>query len=242
MPGTSCIAIGNTIATAAIIVNSLPGIYLHLGFPVFNRVVWGMRGAQFPVWNRIFLAFVWYGFTCWVGGQCVYVVLISWDPNFEEHIPNTMSGDTGMTSAQFVAYVIFCTVSVPFIWIKPHRLQGFSMVTGAVTLVFFLALLIWALSTMGPAGFGDTISGRNELPSAGGPDSIAWLMLYGTVSTVGSISSGILNQADVTRFATRPAHALWGQAVPYPLYAILGSLVGILVTAATQQRFGGEAV
>ncbi|RYO93043.1 hypothetical protein DL766_004346 [Monosporascus sp. MC13-8B] len=233
---------GNIIAAAAIIVNSLPGIYHHLGFPVFNRAVWGMRGAQFAIWNRIFLSFVWYGFTSWVGGQCVYVVLLSWDPNLEEHIPNTMSEDTGMTTAQFVAYVIFCTVSLPFIWIKPYRLQGFFRITGTVTLGFFLVLLIWALSTMGSAGFGDTMSGRSGLPSTGGPDSVAWLMVYGTVSTVGSISSGILNQADYTRFATRPAHALWGQAVPYPLYAILGSLVGILVTAATQHRFGGEAV
>ncbi|RYP71977.1 hypothetical protein DL770_008039 [Monosporascus sp. CRB-9-2] len=242
MPVSSCIIIGNIIATATIIVNSLPGIYLHLGFPVFNRAVWGMRGAQFPLWNRIFLSFVWYGFTSWVGGKCVYVVLISCDPNLEEHIPNTMSEDAAMTTAQFVAYVIFCTVSLPFIWIRPHRLQGFTMVTGAVTLGFFLALLIWALSTMGPAGFGDTMSGRSELPSTGGPDSVAWLMVYGTISTVGSIASCILNQADDARFAKRPAHALWGQAIPYPLYAILGSLVGILVTAATQHRFGGEAV
>ncbi|RYP11800.1 hypothetical protein DL765_007592 [Monosporascus sp. GIB2] len=237
-----CIAIGNIIATAAFIVNSLPGIYLHLGFPVFSRAVWGMRGAQFAIWNRIFLSFVWYGFTCWVGGQCVYVVLISWDPNLEKHIPNTMSEDTGMTTAQFVAYAIFCTVSLPFIWIKPHRLQGFSIVTCAATLCFFLVLLIWALLTMGSKGFGDTMSGRSELPSTGGPDSAAWLMVYGATSTMGSISSAILNQADYTRFAARPAHALWGQAVPYPLYAILGSLVGILVTAATQHRFGGEAV
>ncbi|RYP33112.1 hypothetical protein DL767_004897 [Monosporascus sp. MG133] len=152
-----------------------------------------------------------------------------------------MSEDTGMTTAQFVVYAIFYTISLPFIWIKPYRLQGFFRITGAVTLGFFLVLLIWALSTIGSAGFGDTISGRSELPSTGGPDNVTWLMVYGTVSTVGSISNGILNQADYARFATRPAHALWGQAVPYPLYAILGSLVGILVTAATQHRFGGEA-
>ncbi|RYP70491.1 hypothetical protein DL771_005428 [Monosporascus sp. 5C6A] len=189
------IAIGNIIATAVTIVNSLPGIYPHLGFPVFNRAVWGMRGAQFAIRNRIFLSFVGYGFTCWVGGQCVYVVLISWDPHLEEHILNTMSEDTGMITAQFVAYVIFCTVSLPSIWIKPHRLQGFSRVTGAATLGFFLLHFE-----------------RYTKPG----------------------------QLHALRDAARPA--LCGQAVPYPLYAILSSLVSTLVTAATQHRFGGGAV
>lgn len=30
---------------------------IQVGFPVFNRVVWGMWGSQFTIWNRIFLSF-----------------------------------------------------------------------------------------------------------------------------------------------------------------------------------------
>ncbi|KAH9227663.1 hypothetical protein K456DRAFT_1775036 [Colletotrichum gloeosporioides 23] len=237
-----CIVLGNLIATGVVIINSLPGSYYHLGFPVFSRAVWGMWGSQFVIWNRIFLSLGEYGFTAWVGGECVYLILLSWDPRLESHIPNTIPSDTGMTTAQFVSYIIFSVISLPVIWIRPHRLEMSFRFACSITLVFFLVLLIWALATMGPAGFGDTITSGSPLPNTGGPDSVAWLMVYGIVSTIGSIAAGILNQNDYSRFATRPKHAILGQAVSFPFYGIFSSLIGILVTAATQDRFGGEAV
>ncbi|KAK1953629.1 thiamine transporter [Colletotrichum sublineola] len=237
-----CIAIGNLIATAVVIINSLPGSYYHLGFPVFSRVVWGMWGSQFVVWNRIFLSLVWYGFTAWVGGECVYVIFLSWDPRLESHVPNTMPADTGMTTAQFISYIIFSVISLPVLWIRPHRLEKFFRFACSITLVFFLVLLIWSLATMGPSGFGSTITSGSSLSDTSGSHSVAWLMVYGIVSTIGSIAAGILNQNDYSRFATQPKHAIWGQAVSFPFYGILSSLTGILVTAATQHHFGGEAI
>lgn len=183
-----------------------------------------------------------YGFQAWVGGQCVYLILLSWDPRFESRIPNTMPADTGMTSAQFVSYVVFCVISLPFLWIRPHRLQGFFYVASAVTMAFFLALLVWALATMGPGGFGSTLSADGATAPTGGPGSTAWLMVYGVMSTIGSIAAGILNQNDYARLATRPRDAVWGQAVAYPLYCTFAAVLGILVVAATQNRFGGEAI
>lgn len=183
-----------------------------------------------------------YGFQSWVGGECVYLILLSWDPRFGDHIPNTFSADTGMTTAQFVSYVIFSIISLPFLWIKPHRLQPFFTFASVVTIVFFTVLLIWALATMGPSGFGDTISNGETLPSTGGPQSAAWLMVYGIMSTIGSIAAGILNQNDFARLARRPSDAILGQAFAYPVYGTFASVIGILVVAATQQRLGGEAV
>ncbi|KAM5359734.1 hypothetical protein ACJZ2D_014261 [Fusarium nematophilum] len=252
------IILGNIIATLALIISSLAGAYYHIGFPVFSRAVWGTWGSQFVIWNRIFLAFGIlvsisihplppepqlthsnrYGFQSWVGGECIYLILLSWDPKFESRIPNKIPAETGMTSAQFLSYFIFCIISLPALWIQPHRIQKFFYFASTVTLAFFLVLLIWALATMGSDGFGDTISNGSTLPVTGGPFSTTWLMIYGIMSTVGSIAAGILNQNDYARFARRPGDAIWGQAVSFPLYSILASVIGILVTAATQKRMG----
>ncbi|KAH7027208.1 thiamine transporter [Microdochium trichocladiopsis] len=236
------IVIGNIIGTVVVVANSIPGNTYRIGFPVFSRVAWGMWGSQFTILNRIFLSFIWYGFTSWVGGQCLQVVLLSWDPLLEDHIPNTMPEETGMTTAQFVSYVIFCVISLPLLWIRPERLQWFFYISSAFTFVFFLVLLIWALATMGSAGFGDTLSDVVELPTTGGPQSVAWLMVYGIVSTIGSIAAGLLNQCDYTRYARRSRDAVLGQGIAFPVYGILASVIGILVTAATQPRFDGEAI
>ncbi|KAK7417789.1 hypothetical protein QQZ08_011485 [Neonectria magnoliae] len=231
-----CIVIGNLLATAALLLASMAGAYYHIGFSVYSRAVWGVWGAQFAVWNRIFLSFA------WVGGECIYLILLSWDPKYESRIPNTIDADTGMTSAQFLCYFIFCVISLPMLWIHPHRLQKFFYVASSVTMVFFVVLLIWALATMGPRGFGDTISSETTIPATGGPNSTAWLMISGIMSTIGSIAAGILNQNDYARLARRPGDAIWGQAFAYPVYCTFASILGILVTAATQERMDGEAV
>ncbi|KAK6451528.1 hypothetical protein FP744_10007779 [Trichoderma asperellum] len=219
------IVIGNIIATTAIVISSLSGAYYHIGFSVYSRAVWGM-----------------YGFQSWVGGQCFELILLSWDPNYESRIPNHMPASTGMTTAQFVSYIIFFVISLPFVWIKPHRLQKFFYIASAVTMVFFIVLLIWALATMGHGGFGDTIDSATTIPKTGGPGSLAWLMVYGIMSTVGSIAAGILNQNDFARLARKPMDAVWGQLIPYGVYSILTSVIGILVVGATQKRFDGDAV
>ncbi|KAL4972736.1 permease for cytosine/purines, uracil, thiamine, allantoin-domain-containing protein [Aspergillus desertorum] len=233
---------GNLLATLALVASSLAGAHYHIGFPVFSRAVWGLWGSQFVVWNRIFLGIVWYGFQSWVGGQCIYLILLSCDPSFTTDIHNTVAANTGTTTAEFVCYIIFCVISLPALWIRPHRIQSFFYISSAITIVFFLVVLIWALATTGHDGFGDTLSSASSIPATGGPNSTAWLMLYGMMSTIGSIAAGILNQNDYSRLATRPRDAIWGQAFPFPLYSIVGSLIGILVTAATQNRLGGEAV
>lgn len=147
-----------------------------------------------------------------------------------------------MTSAQFLAYFIFCIISLPTLWIQPHRLEKFFYIASTVTLVYFLALLIWALATMGHDGFGSTLDSGTTIPLTGGPYSTAWLMVYGIMSTVGSIAAGIMNQNDYARLARRPSDAIWGQVVAFPLYGTFTSVLGILVTAATQKRLDGEAV
>jgi NCS1 family nucleobase:cation symporter-1 len=165
-------------------------------------------------------------------------MLLSWDPSFEQHVPNTIPASTGMTSAQFLSYFIFCVVTLPFLWIRPHRIQNFFYVASSITLVFFLVLLIWALATMGDDGFGDTLSDSTPLPTTGGPQSTTWLMISGIMSTIGGIAAGILNQNDYARLARKPGDAIWGQTFAFPLYSVGASVIGILVTAATQKRMG----
>lgn len=141
-----------------------------------------------------------------------------------------MPASTGMTTAEFVAYIVFMVISLPFIYVRPHKLQLLFYVSAAVVIVFEVVLLIWSLATMGSTGFGDTISSTTS--------SSGWMIAYGIISTIGSIAAGILNQTDYARFARSPRDAIWGQIISSALCAISCSVIGILVTAATQNRYG----
>ncbi|KAJ6088641.1 Allantoin permease [Penicillium sp. IBT 16267x] len=230
MTGSSLIALGLTwwqaiiaivagqlLATLFVILNSIPGAYYYLGFPVVNRYVWGMHGN---------------GFQAWIGGECVYVCLQAIWPDLESRIPNHLDASTGTTTAYFVAYIIFMLISLPFIWIRPHKLNTFFYASAATILIFEIVLLIWSLATMGNSGFGSTLSGD-------GASASGWNIAFGIISTIGSIAAGILNQNDYARFARKPQDAIWGQLISFPFYGITCSVIGILVTAATQNRYGG---
>ena len=193
-----------------------------------------MYGSAFTIWNRILLSIVWYGFQAWIGGECVYVMLKAIWPSIEQRIPNHLAASTGTTSAYFVGYVIFMIISLPVVYIRPHKLQLLFILSSIIIGVFFIALLIWSLATMGKSGFGSTISSH---PSVAGT-SVGWNIAFGIISTIGSIAAGILNQNDYARFARRPRDAIMGQLFSFPLYGIISSVIGILVTAATQNRYG----
>ena len=71
---TIAIIAGNIIANILVVLNSLPGAYYHVGFPVVNRSVWGMWGTQFVIWNRIFLSIIW----CTSIPSLTFYYLFSW--------------------------------------------------------------------------------------------------------------------------------------------------------------------
>ena len=139
-----------------------------------------------------------------------------------------------MTTAYFVSYIVFMVISLPLIWVRPHKLQKFFYVSSATIIIFLMALLIWSLATMGAAGFGDTISSHSAAQNL----DVGWAIAFGIISTIGGIAAGILNQNDYARFTRRPRDAILGQLVSFPAASILCSIIGVLVTAATQKRYG----
>lgn len=124
-------------------------------------------------------------------------------------------------------------LSLPVVYVRPHKLRLYFNISASIILVFEFVLLIWALATMGPDGFGSTISGTPDNT----PNDIGWTVVFGIISTIGAIAAGILNQNDYARFARRPSDAIIGQSFSFPIASIVCSVIGVLVTAATQSRF-----
>jgi len=250
---TIAIIAGTIISNILLVLNSLPGAYYHVGFSVVNRSVWGMWGSQFVIWNSIFLSIIWCtfipspdsyfllrkytdivvtgGFQAWIGGECVYICLKAIWPSIEERIPNHMTQSTGVTTAQFLGYVIFMVISMPFIYIRAHKLQTLFYVSATIVMMFLVILLIWSMATMGPQGSGETITMSDGHTSD-------WTIAFGVSSTVGAISANLLNQNDYARFARKPRDAIQGQAIVFSPYSIFCCVGGILVTAATERRYG----
>jgi NCS1 family nucleobase:cation symporter-1 len=69
------------IISALIVMTGQLGAYWHVGFPMWNRIVWGLRLAYFPLFNRIILSFTWSSTQAWFGAQCLKVSPIARSEN-----------------------------------------------------------------------------------------------------------------------------------------------------------------
>lgn len=231
------IIIGNLLSAGFAVLNSISGAQSHVGFPIVSRSVWGMWGSYFPILNRILLSVVWYGVQAVFGGGMIYVCLRSIWIDIDDRIPNTLPEDIGITSARFLGYFLFNLLCAALIWLRPQQLRPYFHFASVAVCVTLFILLGWAAGTS--TGWGEVKSTTSTISS----NELGWTMCAGIMSVIGSIASGILNQNDFTRFAKRPSQVTWSQALSFTLSGNITAIVGVLVTAATQDRYGkGEAL
>ncbi|KAI1615499.1 permease for cytosine/purines, uracil, thiamine, allantoin-domain-containing protein [Exophiala viscosa] len=224
--------IGHAFAAAIVVVASFPGLYYNIAFPVSMRIAWGFNGSIFVVLNRILLSIIWFGVQSWQGGLMTYVCLRAMWPSID-NIPATFPTSTGMTLPQFVGFIVYFVIQLPFLLLSPKQLRWLVTTSTAVGFLVQLILLIWACATMDK--FGSVLS--NDAALAGG--NLGWMFMYGITVTMSSITSGTLSVCDYARFASTPASGQWSQFVGF-LPAWLSNVFGIITVAGTQDRFGTQ--
>lgn len=189
-----------------------------------------MWGAFFPILNRSLLSIVWFGVQAVIGGRMVYVLARSIIPDLDERIPNTLPESTGITTGEFGGYVFFNFLCYGLMWLRPQQLRPYFHGASIVVCITLFILLGWAVETS--PSWGATLNSTDNLSTM----TLAWSMCSGITSVIGSVSSGILNQNDFTRFAKRRSQVTWPQLISFSLAGNITAIIGVLVTAATQER------
>lgn len=191
-----------------------------------------MYGAYFPILNRILTSIVWYGVQAVIGGRMIYICLRSIWMDLDERIPNTLPKGIGITTAEFMGYVLFNILCCIFIWFRPQQLRPYFHFASVLVFITLFVLLGWAVGTS--EGYGAVFNAESTIPSS----QLGWQMVGGMMSVIGSISSGILNQNDFTRFAKKPSHVTWSQAGSFMTSSCTVAIIGVVCTAATQEQYG----
>lgn len=226
---------GHILAAVLVVAASFPGLYYNISFPVATRIAWGYSGSFFVVLNRTLLSIIWCGVQSWQGGLMTYVCLRAIWPSID-NINNTIPASTGMTLPQFVGFIVYFIIQLPFLFLSPKKLPYLVYAGSILGLLVQIILCIWACSTMGSAGFGTVITEtENPLPSS----MLAWMCVYSLSATISSITSGTVSVCDYARFAKRPSSGIWSQLLGF-LPGWLANVLGTLTIAATQNRYGAQ--
>lgn len=210
------------------------GVKWHIGFTIQNRYSWGMRGSYIPLILRVLLNFIWNAIQCWNGGRQIAVCLTAIWPQFatmRNFLPESMPA----TGNEFVGFIVFWFISLPFLWIPPEKFKLPFLVTSVWCSVGMFVMMVWALVTAGGAGpllhTGVTIPENSRWSSS-------WLIIGAINQTIASITAGISNGSDFSRYAKHWRSYVIGTISCGLITGTLVSFVGLVTTSAAQVIYG----
>ncbi|KAF5370543.1 hypothetical protein D9757_010126 [Collybiopsis confluens] len=219
--------------TLALVVSGQAGGKWHIPFAVINRTGWGIRGAWFPLVNRIILSCCWYGVQAWYGGQMVKVMIGAIWPSFY-NLKNTFGDNAAMETNEFISFIIFWTISLPIFMLRPEHYRIPAIVSSAIVTIAAFAIFIWALAKQGDVGplwkTPEEVYGVGRLTGS----QLSWTMMRMITSGIGGWAGGILYQSDFSRYAVHPGDQMWGQIFIIPLCLFGSNLLGIITTSCAR--------
>lgn len=225
----SVVLIAFTIVYLAIILSGSIGARHGLAFPPLMRAIFGEWGAYVPIILRSLSGVAQLGIFVYVTGEGIALTL-------KTAIPGLVALDSfsiiGLSGTNAVGYVI---AFVLHIWIVTHGIEGvrkFELVAGPLIMAVALGLFIWAI--VEADGFG---------PIAAMPSTIHggefWALFFLSIAAlIGSMSSLLVNNPDITRFAKSQKAQLLGQGIGVPIMFGVFSAITIVATAGTKFAFG----
>ncbi|KAK7523438.1 uracil permease [Phyllosticta citriasiana] len=210
------------------------GLRWHIGYTVQNRFTWGFRGSYIALLQRILLNFIWCAVQCWNGGRLVAVCIAAIWPSFAS-MKNTLPASMPTTTYEFVGFIVFWFLSVPFLFIRPEKFKLPFQISSIYCGLGMICMLIWSLSQSG--GVGPLWSQGKTIP-AGSAWNSSWLIMKGINQMIGGIAAGITNGSDFSRYSKSARHYCTGTILSAWFVGVLVSLVGLVVTSACQVLYG----
>lgn len=224
-----CVWIGYAISGSFIVMTGRIGAVYHIGFPVVGRSSFGIWGSLWPVFNRAAMACVWYGVQSYIGGHCVYIMIRaiwkSWD---RDKIPDTFTGTTATSTADYTSFFLFWLCSLPALWFPVHKIRHLFTVKAYFVPAAGIAFLIWAVVRAG--GIGPIVRQPNTIYGS----ALGWEMVKGIMSSIANFATLVVNDPDFSRFAAKPRDALWSQLFTIPIGFAVTSFIGIIVSSSSQ--------
>ncbi|KAK8441397.1 Allantoin permease [Candidozyma auris] len=210
------------------------GVVNHISFPIGVRASFGIFFAAWPVINRVVMSCVWYSVQSMVAAPCMGLMLRSiFGQHLDETMPNGIN-NPNLTTFQFLSFFLFWLFQLPFLWFPPHKIRHLFTAKAYIVPVAGVAFLVWTL--VKAHGAGPVIRKKSTL----GSHDLAWTFVESTMNALANFATLITNAPDFSRFADKPSFSMKYvvQTVSIPLCFSITSLIGILVSSASESLYG----
>ncbi|GAA1493911.1 NCS1 family nucleobase:cation symporter-1 [Curtobacterium herbarum] len=200
-------------------------------YPVINRAVFGVLGANVPAIIRGLIAMAWYGVQTFLAAQSLNIVFLKFIPGSAALLEPSF---LGLDALGWISYAVLWVAQGALFWMGMDAIRKFIDWAGPAVYVVMIALAVYLVATAGLGNISLTLS-------VGAPMSFGASIpvMFSAVALVVSYFSGpMLNFGDFSRYGRSFAAVKRGNLLGLPVNFLFFSILTVLCASATVPVFG----
>ncbi|MDP4507089.1 NCS1 family nucleobase:cation symporter-1 [Nonomuraea turcica] len=199
-------------------------------YPVINRAVFGVLGANIPAIVRGSIAIAWYGVQTYLASQALIIIFLKfWPATAALNEPAFL----GLSVLGYICYAILWVAQAAVFWRGMDAIKRFVDWAGPAVYVVMVVLAIYLVSQAGWENISLDLSGE----SLGFAESIP-VMLSAIALVVSYFSGPMLNFGDFSRYGRSFQVVKQGNLLGLPVNFLFFSILTVITASATVPVFG----
>ena len=200
-------------------------------YPVINRAIFGVRGANLPAIIRGCIAIAWYGVQTYLASTSLMIIFLKFFPST---VALTTTEFLGLSPLGYICYAILWVAQAAVFWRGMEAIRRFIDWAGPAVYVVMIILCVYLVAQAGGLG---AISLNLSTVTASFAESIP-IMIAAIAIVVSYFSGPMLNFGDFSRYAKSFKAVRKGNWLGLPLNFLFFSILTVVTASATVPVFG----
>ena len=200
-------------------------------YPVINRAVFGVKGANIPAIIRGLIAVAWYGVQTYLAASSLNIIWLKFIPGSESLLDHSF---LGLEALGWISFAVLWVAQAALFWRGMETIKKFIDFAGPAVYVVMIILAVYLVSQAGWSNI--------DLELHTGPTLTGWATvstMIGAIALVVSYFSGpMLNYGDFARYGRTFAAVKRGNFLGLPINFLAFALLVVITTAATLPVYG----
>lgn len=200
-------------------------------YPVINRAIFGIKGANIPAIIRGLIAIAWYGVQTYLAAASLNIVFLKFIPGSAALLESSF---LGLSTLGWISYAILWVAQAALFWNGMETIRHFIDWAGPAVYVVMIILAIYLVSEAGWENISLDLSAGEPLEFWA---SIP-VMLTAIAIVVSYFSGPMLNFGDFARYGKSFEAVKRGNFLGLPVNFLFFSLLTVITASATVPVFG----
>jgi nucleobase:cation symporter-1, NCS1 family len=201
-------------------------------YPVINRAIFGVRGANLPAIIRGSIAIAWYGVQTYLASQSLIIIFLKFWPGTAS-LNDASSGFLGLSPLGYICYAILWVAQAAVFWRGMEAIKKFIDFAGPAVYLVMVVMAVYLVSKAGISNISLNLSSKHLTLGASIPVMISAIALV-----VSYFSGPMLNFGDFGRYGKSFKAVKRGNFLGLPVNFLFFSLLTVITASATVPVFG----